>query len=157
MTEDLNGKEAELRIHPEYSEVPDEDKEALTEFRKTGDLAEFVEEDGDTYAASHGGTAILKPRTSMGSSVSSIRSKMSAQASLESIHEEDPSVENGGEDADHETDNSHFTPSPTTNRRRTISSAHTDASISTLGLTRDGTNESDEDDEYHNRLMTQTE
>jgi hypothetical protein len=154
LARDLNEKEAELQNHPEFAEVYDEDKKALAEFRKAGDLGELVIDDADTYAASQFSTkASSKPRTSMGSSVSSIRSKISAQTSLESIHEEDPTVENGGENSDHEDDTRHSTPSPPKSRR-TISSAHTDASVSTLGQTH-GEHSDESDDESSTMLMTQ--
>lgn len=130
---DLNGKEADLRGHPDFGEVFNEDLESLAEFRRTGELGELLIEDGETtYTASQRTTTqcdstALKPRTSLGSSVSSIRSKVSA---LESIHEE---VENGGEISDHEDDDTRqSTPSPI-KRRRTLSSTHTEASASTIG------------------------
>ena len=83
----------------------------------------------------------------MGSSVGSIRSKMSTHASLESIHEEDPVAEHDGDDSDKE-DTRHSTPSPS-KRSRKITSVHSDASVSTLGQTvqDDSDRSSDEESE----------
>lgn len=154
LTRVVNENEVDLRNHPEYDEVYDQDKEALAEFRKNGDLGEFVVEDTDTYTASQFSTTLggstgttLKPRTSMGSSVSSIPSKVSNQASLESINEEDPSIEYGMEGSDHEDDTHLSTPKEPKRRRTVLSSAHTDASVSTLGQTlAEGSDNSDDDE-----------
>jgi hypothetical protein len=167
---DFNAKEVELRKHPELHEVYDEDKEALAEFRRTGDLGEFVVKEGDTDTASPfstaiGGSTTLKSRRSKGSSIGSIPSKVSNQASLESINEEDPTIENGSEGSDLENGTHHSTPSPPERRRTVVSSAHTDTSVSTLGQSTmgqstmeqslgSGINKRD-DDESTAMLMTQ--
>jgi hypothetical protein len=69
--------------------------DALTEFRKVGDFGEFeAEHDGDTYTESQISRTptALKPRTSMGSSVSSIQSVATGQTSLSPIREEGGAV-----------------------------------------------------------------
>ena len=48
LIKDVNEKEAELRNHPEFADVYDEDKEALAELRKSGELGELALEDADT-------------------------------------------------------------------------------------------------------------
>jgi len=121
----LNQHEATLRSHAEFEEVYDEDKKALEQFRKLGDLGQFVVEDEDT--ATYTQTTMktktssirpaFKPRSSLGTSVSSIPSKVSGNGSLESIMEETEGAS---------------TPSPT-KRRSVPSSTRTMESVSTLG------------------------
>ena len=48
LIKDVNEKETELRNHPDFAAVYDEDKEALAEFRKSGELGELAVEDADT-------------------------------------------------------------------------------------------------------------
>lgn len=96
----LNALEADLRSHKDFAAIYEEDTKALADFRKIGDLGEyFVDEETATYTETATNTAAtslkasmrFKPRTSMGSSVSSIPSKVSgAGGSLESINEEEP-------------------------------------------------------------------
>lgn len=117
----LNEHEAELRSHPDFADVYEADKKALEDFRKTGDLGEYyVEEDTATYTASQKSSlrhpSAFKPRTSLGSSVSSI------QGTLGSIDEEGE-PEGGSPDG---------TPSPA-KRSVVPSSARTEGSVSTLG------------------------
>jgi vacuolar-type H+-ATPase subunit I/STV1 len=92
----LNEKEYALRNDSDFQEVIDEDLDALAEFRKVGDLGEFEDEyDGeDTYTESQISRTptALKPRTSMGSSVSSIQSIVTGQTSLSPIREEGGAV-----------------------------------------------------------------
>jgi cohesin complex subunit SA-1/2 len=131
---DLNAKETELCYHPEFDDVYEEDLKALSDFRKVGEFGEF-RVGGNSYATRKISlqkevSTSIKPRMSLGSSVSSIHSK--ASGSLDSIQEEDPSVENG-ENSSHEDDTSHSTPSPK-KRPRTISSARTlSSAASSLG------------------------
>jgi cohesin complex subunit SA-1/2 len=141
----LNSCETSLRNHPEYNTVFEEDLKSVIVFRKAGDLGDYMDE-GDTgtprksrVATSTVRPPITQPRTSLGSSVSSIRSKVSG--SLDSINEEDPSIEdndnNPSVDNDDHTDDhdgaSHSTPSPR-KRPRTVYSARTQSSAaSTLG------------------------
>ena len=107
-----------------------------------GEFGDVIEEESITFTTSKASAtqASLKPRTSLGSSVSSIRSK--ASGSLDSIQEDDPSVEH--EDSFHNDDSSHTTQSPK-KRPRIMSSARTQASAaSTLGPAfEDNTDESD--------------
>jgi hypothetical protein len=94
-----------LRSDPEFAEVLEEDKEALNIFRKAGDLGAFVEEDDQHSAGSfenqtQSEAPERRARPSRGSSVSSKRSKASAQSSLPPVYEED------GSDEDSEGDHS---------------------------------------------------
>jgi hypothetical protein len=121
---ELNQQEMELRSHAQFGEVFEEDLKALQEFRKAGELGEFpLDDDGDAFAtrkvsgSNNASTKGLKPRTSMGSSVSSIHSK--ASASLNSIPEADAM------ESDAESD--HASPSP--QKRPRLSSARTQASL----------------------------
>jgi hypothetical protein len=88
-------KESALRNDSDFEDVFDEDLDALAEFRKVGDMGEFEAEfDGDTYTESQISRTptALKPRTSMGSSVSSIQSIVTGQTSLSPIREEGGAV-----------------------------------------------------------------
>lgn len=186
MKDFLNEKEYTLRNDSDFQDVLDEDLDALAEFRKVGDLGEFeAEYDGDTYTESHISRTptALKPRTSMGSSVSSIHSIVTGQTSLSPIREEGGAVaanddSGDGDDDDDRTDETNRLEadrartsqskagqkrqvdpkgsdretesnesSPVSKRRRTLSSAHSVASKSTLGITWDTSPASAADDD----------
>jgi cohesin complex subunit SA-1/2 len=124
---ELNQQEMELRSDPQYGEVFEEDLNALLDFRKVGELGDYpLNGDGDTFVTSKiSGSKItstkgLKPRTSMGSSVSSIHSK--ASASLNSI-QEDVAMDTDEENESHE--------SPSPQKRPRLSSARSQASVAT--------------------------
>ena len=141
---DFNSFETELRADPEFNDVYEEDLKCLVDFRKAGELGDFINAGGDsgkygstkTAPTTHEPT-MLRARTSMGSSVSSIRSKVSA--TLDSIHEEDPSIDENHDDDEDDggteghDGTSHYTPSPP-KRPRTVYSARTQSSAaSTIG------------------------
>lgn len=178
---ELNAYEIELRADPDFDEVFDEDLGALVDFRKSGMFGEFVVADVDSNAVIR--TAVthtrsdknsMKPRTSMGSSVSSIRSKISTQSTLDSIREgkgggapdttarkhqqRELSQASSGKSPAVQEEASSSTPSPP-KRRRMISSAHSGASISTLGLSRDeegGNDSNDDDDDTRSSIPSRT-
>jgi hypothetical protein len=145
----LNESEAKLRNHDEFEDVFDDDLEAISDFRNAGDFGSFVVEDPETatqttYAESTKagsirgrstqGGSLSQPRMSMGSSVSSIRSKASHD-SLESIAEGDEDKNNdSGDEEEAKLDDGHLTPSP--NKRRKMTPSQTDFSVSTLGQPR---------------------
>ena len=159
---DFNSYEAALRTHSEYNDVYEDDLKCLNDFRKAGELGDYLNPDGDTvsYATNKAAPSTFEPtisraRTSLGSSVSSIRSK--ASGTLDSIHEEDPSIDDDdddddddknkhedGEDTDDHDGTSHSTPSPP-KRPRTVYSARTQSSVaSTIGpVFQDDTEDSD--------------
>jgi hypothetical protein len=122
-----------LRSDPEFAEVLDEDKEALNIFRKAGDLGDFVEEDdqhsagsfeNETQSEAPESSVQRRTRPSQGSSVTSKRSKASAQSSLPPLYEEDD--DDSDEDGEGE-------PSPP--KRLKLNSTDADQSVSTAGHT----------------------
>jgi hypothetical protein len=114
--------------------VLDDDKEALSVFRKAGDLGVYSVDENQTVASyeertrepegSRNPTSSKRPRLSIGSSISSIRSRLSTQASLSPLHEE------GGMCDDDEE-------SPSPIKRRRLSSTSASLSVSTAGRTHD--------------------
>lgn len=125
----FNRKETDLRNSPDFRDVYDEELAAIKVFRRAGDLGEFLvrdeesmNEDDDDLPTDHGraSASSLRRRMSGGSSVSSIRSKLSTQGSLSPLMEEDPSVGEGEEDE-----------SPP--KRRKLSSMNSSQVSSTLG------------------------
>ena len=149
---DFNSYEVALRADTEFSDVYEEDLKCLVDFRKAGELGDYMHSGGDagTYGTTKTAPSTYEPtilcaRTSMGSSVSSIRSKVST--TLDSIHEEDPSIEDDHDDDDGTEGHdgtSHSTPSPP-KRPRTVYSARTQSSVaSTIGpIFPDDTEDSD--------------
>lgn len=128
IAEEFNHREAELRNNPEFDQVFEDDKEALSIFRKAGDLGTFlvgnedesvesVEEHSASDLAERPSTTSKRNRLSMGSSISSIRSKLSTQGSLSPLREEDE------EEGD----------SPSPIKRRRTSQASENFSVSTAG------------------------
>ena len=125
--DDTTMNEATLRADTEFSDVYEEDLKCLVDFRKAGELGDYMHSGGDagTYGTTKTAPSTYEPtilcaRTSMGSSVSSIRSKVST--TLDSIHEEDPSIEDDHDDDDGTEGHdgtSHSTPSPP-KRPRTV-------------------------------------
>ena len=150
--DDINSFEAALRSHSEYSDVYEDDLKCLFDFRKAGELGDYIavtaDGDIDTHETTKTAPSTYEPasarvRTSLGSSVSSIRSKVSG--ALDSINEQDPFDEdNDGDDTEGHDDTSHSTPSPP-KRPRTIYSARTQSSVaSTIGpVFQDDTDDSD--------------
>ena len=106
--------EADLRNDPEFEQVLPEDKEALKIFRKAGDFGAFVVEEDyqtvesfgdpdDSVLAERPSTATSKrSRLSIGSSVSSIRSKLSQRSSLLPPLYEEADGSEDGEDSPNE-------------------------------------------------------
>jgi hypothetical protein len=149
---DINSYEAALRSHSEYSDVYEDDLKCLFDFRKAGELGDYIavtaDGDIDTHKTTKTAPLTYEPasarvRTSLGSSVSSIRSKVSG--ALDSIIEQDPFDEdNDGDDTEGHDDTSHSLPSPP-KRPRTVYSARTQSSVaSTIGpVFQDDTDDSD--------------
>lgn len=140
IADEFNQKEAELRNNPEFEQIFEDDQEALQIFRKTGDLGAFVVEDEDgsvesveehsaSDLAERPSTTSKRQRLSMGSSISSIRSKMSAQGSLSPLREEDE------EEGD----------SPSPMKRRRISQASGNFSVSMAGQAQEAIDEETRD------------
>lgn len=158
MIQDVNQREANLRNHPNFDEVYDDDKAALEAFRKAGDLGAFFVEDHDddddssekSNDESHFESIVadstsVHRRMSLGSSVSSLRSKVSTQTSLSPLYEEDPTRE---ADDDDEEEGGHMSPSPP-KRPKATSASVTSLSVSTLGQTiiAEGSGESSSSDD----------
>ena len=119
LIQDFNQRETDLRNDPGFEQVFDEDKEALGIFRKAGDLGEFPGAESQTVASyeehTHPVTSGSKgPRLSMGSSISSIRSKTTLS----------PLYEEAGSDKEDEA-----SPSPDSHQK--IASTSPNFSVST--------------------------
>ena len=91
LVEDFNQREADLRNDPGFEQVLDEDKAALGIFRKAGNLGDCPGTGSQTVASyeehTQPPTGSKRPRLSVGSSISSIRSK----TTLSPLYEEDGS------------------------------------------------------------------
>lgn len=88
--DDFNQKEDEIRSDPDYESILETDIEAMTLFRKIGNLGEFDVEDDTTVGnrsigassrASSRASNIFRRRHSLGGSVSSVPSKVSTNRS----------------------------------------------------------------------------
>ena len=94
----FGAQEAELRRHPEFDEILDEDKEALGYFREIGKLGNFVSEDDDHTEDSFddqtqtqtvaSASSSRRPRSTPGSAGSSVWSRKTTQSSLPPVDEE---------------------------------------------------------------------
>lgn len=97
--EDFNHKEDEVRSDPDYEDIVESDIEAMSLFRKVGNLGSYTAEDDTTVgnrsalsrASSRASSVFRSRRQSLGGSVSSVPSK----GSLPSVPEE-----KDGEDED---------------------------------------------------------
>lgn len=151
----MNNRERELRSHPDYADVYEDDLKALEEFREICGLGDFAE-DMDTRTATTsrldtttrgGSSAVFSARNSLGSSVSSIRSKTShtTASQLQSIQEEDSPDD---DDASSEQDEEDARSTPSKRRKVLASQSGTPGSISTLGnshfLGTEGTDDGDD-------------
>jgi hypothetical protein len=143
---DLDEKEAELREHPDFGEVHEDDLAAIASFRNALGIKESKQEETSPRSvvtdANHNVTdyssdeedhaqrsvsSEKRPRLSQGGSVSSTRSKMSSvQSSLSPLLEEDDTVE--------ESPEKDASPPPAKRRSgRTRTSFGTSLSVSTRG------------------------
>lgn len=77
----LNDSEYRLRKHQDFEEVYDSDIRALAEFRKIGDFGQYYLEEENISNS-------FKPRTSLGTEVSSIRSVETGKRTLDSVVED---------------------------------------------------------------------
>ena len=107
--DDFNQKEDEVRSHPEYEEIVESDIEAMSLFRKVGNLGSYTVVEDDTTvgnrsvfsrASSRASSVFRNRRHSLGGSVSSVPSK----GSLPSVPEEKDGEGEEDDDDDEDTD-----------------------------------------------------
>lgn len=141
MSDFLIEKESELRRHPEFEEVHEDDLKALVDFKKSLGIKRVA----DTSFATADDTSVsvaATPSPSMAASSrrgtlsalskgsrTSRRSGMSVQSELSPLYEEDDAGDHGGEDDPNESDGS-LTPQK---RRRLTSSSSQRAEQSSVG------------------------
>ena len=129
-------KESELRRHPEFEEVHDDDLNALSDFKKslgikrkvTDDSFGTANDDNSFSVATPSPATAISSRRGTHSGVSkgsraSRRSNMSSQSELPPLYEEDD-AENDGGDENNESDGS-----PTPQKRRRLDNGSMGSSL----------------------------
>lgn len=136
LTDFLLEKESQLRRHPEFEEVHDDDLNALSDFKKSLGIKRKVTDDSFGTANDDNSFSVATPspatatssRRGTHSGVSkgsraSRRSNMSSQSELPPLYEEDD-AENDGADENNESDGS-----PTPQKRRRLDNGSVGSSL----------------------------